>query len=47
MAIGPLMENEDQKYLNLMKNKDVFFMDYSSKKEEADQNIAEWIKHKA
>jgi len=49
MTLGPLMEEgaEDRKHVCLMKNKDVFFMDYSSKKEEADNNIAEWIKQNA
>ena len=46
MAIGPLMEEgkTDRAYVNCMKNKDIFFMDYSSKKEETDKNIARWIK---
>ena len=45
MALGPLMEKgkEDSKYVDLMKNKDVFFMDYSSKKEETDLSISNWI----
>ena len=44
MALGPLMEKgkEDSKYVDLMKNKDVFFMDYSSK-EETDLSISNWI----
>jgi hypothetical protein len=46
MTLGPLMEKNkrDSRFVDLMKNKDVFYMDYSSKKEEADKNIAQWIK---
>jgi hypothetical protein len=45
MALGPLMEKgkPDEKYVNLMKNKDIFFMDYSSKKEQTDLSISNWI----
>jgi hypothetical protein len=46
MMLGPLMEKNkrDSRFVDLMKNKDVFCMDYSSKKEEADKNIAQWIR---
>ena len=49
MTLGPLMEEnkKDRCFVDLMKNKDVFYMDYSSKKEEADKNIAKWIKDNA
>ncbi len=41
---GPLIEDgEEDKYVNLMGNKDVFFMDFSSKKQYADSAIANWI----
>ena len=44
-AAGPLLEDgTDGKYLNLIKNKDIFYMDYSSKKRQADTNISQWIK---
>tara|TARA_R100001198_G_C5219405_1_gene202085 strand:+ start:126 stop:995 length:870 start_codon:yes stop_codon:yes gene_type:complete len=47
-AAGPLIENgTDSHYLNCIKNKDVFFMDYSSKKEETDKNMAKWIQNNA
>ena len=43
-AAGPMLEKgHDDKYIRLIKNKDIFYMDYSSKKEEADSNIQEWI----
>ena len=43
-AAGPILESgHDNKYVKLIKNKDIFYMDYSSKKEEADSNIQEWI----
>jgi len=45
---GPLIEEgTDKKYLDLIKNKDVFYMDYSSKKHESDSNIAQWIRNNA
>jgi len=49
MMLGPLMEKNkrDSRFVDLMKNKDVFCMDYSSKKEEADKNIAKWIQNNA
>jgi hypothetical protein len=41
---GPLIEDgTDKKYLNLIKNKDIFYMDYSSKKQQADTSISQWI----
>jgi len=44
-AAGPLFEDgTEDKYLKLITNKDIYFMDYSSKKGEADKRIAEWIK---
>ena len=47
-AAGPLIESgQDKQYLELIKNKDVFFMDYSSKKQQTDNNIANWISKNA
>ena len=45
MALGPLMEKgkEDSKYVDLMKNKDVFFYGLFFKKEETDLSISNWI----
>jgi len=49
MALGPLMEEGgiDKRHTDLIKNKDVFFVDYSSKKDKADNNIANWIQRNA
>ena len=41
---GPAVEaGLDDKYINLITNKDIFYMDYSSKKEYADERISKWI----
>lgn len=47
-AAGPLIESgQDKQYLELIKNKDIFYMDYSSKKQETDKSIANWISENA
>ena len=35
---------EDSKYVDLMKNKDVFFMDYSSKKKKQPEYFVDFAK---
>tara|TARA_Y100000114_G_scaffold141165_1_gene146696 strand:- start:2464 stop:3324 length:861 start_codon:yes stop_codon:yes gene_type:complete len=49
IAVGPLMEKgkTDERYVNLIRNKDIFYMDYSSKKEQSDKDISRWIEDNA
>lgn len=45
---GPVIEaGLDDKYINLITNKDIFYMDYSSKKEYADESVSKWIRENA